>query len=94
MKSRPYLMPSPVILTTEGVQSHFPSSTAVVAYLKDLDWDIPESVLAFKQGVAERTLCGGEYLLYWDATSFLLAGAEAGLWGISFTLHEGKGGDC
>ena len=51
----------------------------IIYALKLSDWAGPHSVLEFKKNVENRTLVGGVALLYWDATSFLLAMEAAGL---------------
>ena len=74
----------PVVLTVDEVDHEFSTSYEAVEFLTRLDWDLPASVLAYKHNVTERALVRGIHLVYWDATSFLQAGAAAGIWKVEF----------
>ncbi len=66
-----------ITMSTGEVLSGTPED--IIHALKLRDWAGPQSVLEFKKNVENRTLVGGIALLYWDATSFLLAMEAAGL---------------
>lgn len=70
----------PVVLTIDEADTSHETTAHAVSFLCSLDWDMPRDVLDYKQGVANRALVQGFHLLFWDATSFLLAGQHAGLW--------------
>ena len=83
-------MKDAIILTWDESDTYHPTAEAAVHYLAALDWEMPDSVLDYKRGVAQRATVLGFHLLFWDYTSFLLAGQSAGVWKVSFIF----GGEC
>ena len=58
---------------------------SVVTQMRLRDWDIPESNIDFKDNRVRRIQMTGYTIVYWDATSFLMALAELGF----ITLYIG-----
>lgn len=73
-----------VALEYDGATTYHHTARDAVAFLAGMDWDMPDTVLDYKVGVAQRCQVLGYHLLFWDATSFLLSGEHAGLWKVSF----------
>ena len=61
-------------------QGWYEAETAyeILEQMKERDWHIPKTVYDFKLNVARRCQVLGVILVFWDATSFLLALENAG----------------
>tara|TARA_R100000278_G_C5343442_1_gene119124 strand:+ start:131 stop:388 length:258 start_codon:yes stop_codon:yes gene_type:complete len=64
------------------------TAVSILAQMKRDDWHVPKTVYDFKINVARRCTVLGETLLFWDATSFLLALENAGKVEIKWDLEN------
>ena len=70
---------------SDGTEYEGIDAISVVTQMRLRDWDIPESNLDFKDNMVRRIQMTGYTIVYWDATSFLMALAELGF----LTLYIG-----
>ena len=66
------------VRTSDGVEYEGNDAIAVVTQMRLRDWDIPETNIDFKDNMVRRIQMTGYTIVYWDATSFLMALAELG----------------
>jgi len=65
------------VILPDGYSVSAPSPWQLLEALRRSDWDMPQSVLEFKRGLANRCQIAGMHLLFWDESSFLYACHEA-----------------
>ena len=68
------------------------SSVEVLEQIKQGDYSIPDSVFDYKVRMASRAEVAGFHLVFWDATSFILAAEAAGIWQVEFNERNAQGG--
>jgi len=66
-----------IVIMNDGVRVEGHSAYDVCDRLRRMDWEVPDSVLDFKRGVAQRCQVAGMFLVFWDESSFLYAAHEA-----------------
>jgi len=64
------------VRTNDGTEYEGMDAVSVVTQMRLRDWDIPEHNIEFKDNVVRRVQMTGYTIVYWDATSFLMALAE------------------
>jgi hypothetical protein len=76
--------------------SFYVGSTAeeILKQIKQADFSIPSSVYEYKLRAARRAQVMGHHLIFWDATSFLMAAQTAGLLKVTFNFENAKKEDC
>lgn len=74
MTQTPYVQ----AMTRGGVLYEADSAYNVVKQMRLRDWEIPENNIEFKDNVVRRIQMTGYTIIYWDATSFLMALDELG----------------
>ena len=62
----------------DGTRYEGMDAVSVVTQMRLRDWDIPESNIDFKDNMVRRIQMTGYTIVYWDATSFLMALSELG----------------
>jgi hypothetical protein len=74
MNQTPYIQ----AITREGVSYESENAFNIVKQMRLRDWEIPEDNIEFKDNVVRRIQMTGYTIIYWDATSFLMALSELG----------------
>ena len=74
MNQTPYIQ----VKTNGGTLYEADSAFNIVKQMRLRDWEIPENNIEFKDNVVRRIQMTGYTIIYWDATSFLMALAELG----------------
>jgi len=69
---------------TDGETYSGRDATDLLLRLKSEDFTLPSSLLDYKTNTARRAEVFGVHLLFWDATSFLLAMQSAGFCEVEF----------
>lgn len=64
------------VVTDSGIIYEGDSAFDVVLQMRLRDWSIPETNIDFKDNIVRRIQMTGYTILYWDATSFLMALAK------------------
>lgn len=81
-----------IAITISDATYYDTSSVGILTQIKQGDFSIPESVFQYKVNMATRAKVAGFYLVFWDATSFILAAESAGLWQVEFNERNAQGG--
>ncbi len=66
------------VTTGLGITFYGTTPKEIIIQLMRTDFELPSTILEYKEGVAYRAEVCGVKLLFWDATSFLYAMADAG----------------
>ena len=77
-------------ISVDTVTYYGSSAENVLKQLKMSDWSIPSSVFEYKTRAAQRAQVLGYHLVFWDATSFILAAQSAGLLTVRFNPNNVK----
>ena len=70
-------MPKFKVIHPDGHYIEGRNPVELLEYLRREDWNLPLDIYDFKRSVAKRVLISGQYLLFWDASSFLFACSRA-----------------
>jgi hypothetical protein len=74
MNETPYIQ----AMTTDDVLYEADSAYNLVKQMRLRDWEIPTHNIEFKDNMVRRIQMTGYTIIYWDATSFLMALDELG----------------
>lgn len=66
------------VMTNSHVLYEADTAVELVGQMRLSDWEIPENNIDFKDNVVRRIQMTGYTIIYWDATSFLMALSELG----------------
>jgi len=67
------------VTTSLGITFYGNTPKEIILQLMKTDYELPLTILEYKEGVAYRTEVCGMKLLFWDSTSFLYAMQDAEL---------------